>query len=143
MKKSSLLAALSLIIGTTMISGLPASAISDQTVSCSGGGTFTIVNNVVTTSTLTCAGAVNIPSGVTAIAATAFDRRSTAYQQNITSVTIPNTVVTIGEGAFRDCRNASSLTIGTAVTSIGVDAFNNFIGLSTLVIPGIVTSIGT
>ena len=116
-----------------------------QTVACSGGGSFTLENNVVTTSTLDCAGAVVIPDGVTSIAANAFYRtgKTTAEMQRITSVSIPNTVTTIGAGAFQDNRNASSLTIGTAVTLIGASAFNNFLGLTTLVIPGSVTSIGS
>jgi uncharacterized repeat protein (TIGR02543 family) len=113
-------------------------------VACSGGGSFSVENNVVTTSTLDCAGAVVIPDGVTSIAANAFSRfnKTTQEQQRITSVTIPNTVTAIGTGAFQDNRNVSSLTIGTAVTSIGNDAFNNLYGLTTLVIPGSVTTIG-
>jgi len=139
-----LLAVFSLIFGASLVSTQPAYAIADQTVNCSGGGTFSIVNNAVTTSTLTCAGSVDIPSGVTSIANNAFSRlgKTSVEQQSITSVTIPNTVITIGTSAFRDCQSASSLTIGTAVTSIGADAFNNFIGLNTLVIPGSVQTIG-
>jgi uncharacterized repeat protein (TIGR02543 family) len=115
-----------------------------QTVACSSGGSFTLENNVVTTSTLDCAGAVVIPDGVTSIAANAFSRYNKLDDdERITSVTIPNTVTAIGIGAFRDNRNVSSLTIGTAVTSIGNDAFNNLYGLTTLVIPGSVTTIGT
>jgi uncharacterized repeat protein (TIGR02543 family) len=86
-----------------------------------------------------------IPDGVTSIAANAFSRfgKTTQEQQRITSVTFPNSVITIGTGAFQDNRNVSSLTIGTAVTSIGNDAFNNLYALTTLVIPGSVTTIGT
>ena len=113
------------------------------TVACSGGGSFTLENNVVTTSTLNCAGAVVIPDGVTSIAATAFSRFGKLDDdERITSVTIPNSVITIGTGAFQDNRNVSSLTIGSAVTSIGNDAFNNLYALTTLVIPGSVTTIG-
>lgn len=147
MKRSSLLHLISvfiLITGSASLSAQQANAIADQTVNCSGGGTFSIVSNVVTTSTLTCAGSVVIPSGVTSIAASAFSRlsKTTTEQNRITSVTIPNTVITIGESAFRDCRAATTLSIGTAVTSIGNDAFNNFIGLTSLVIPGSVQTIG-
>jgi hypothetical protein len=114
------------------------------TVACSGGGSFSVENNVVTTSTLDCAGAVVIPDGVTSIAANAFSRfgKTTQEQQRITSVTFPNSVITIGTGAFQDNRNVSSLTIGSAVTTIGNDAFNNLYAMTTLVIPGSVTTIG-
>jgi len=133
------------IEGAGANSSSSASVSTPLSVACSGGGTFTIQNNVVTSSDLTCAGAVNIPDGVTSIADNAFFRlgKTLAEQQRITSVTIPNSVITIGAGAFQDNRNASSLTIGTAVTSIGASAFNNFLGLTTLVIPGSVTSISS
>jgi hypothetical protein len=132
------------IEGAGASSSSSASVSTPQSVACSGGGTFTIQNNVVTNSDLTCAGAVVIPDGVTSIAANAFSRysKTTQEQQRITSVTIPNSVITIYAGAFQDNRNVSSLTIGTAVTSIGNDAFNNLYGLTTLVIPGSVTTIG-
>ena len=71
-------------------------------VACSGGGSFTIANNVVTSSTLDCAGAVVIPEGVRSIANNAFSRLSkTAEEQSrITSVTISNSVTSVGTLAF-------------------------------------------
>jgi len=38
-------------------------------------------------------------------------------------ITIPNTVKTIGNGAFYDCKNLPSITIPNSVTEIGEDAF--------------------
>ena len=40
------------------------------------------------------------------------------------SVTIPNSVTSIGESAFRNCSGLTSVTIGNSVTSIGEKAFN-------------------
>ncbi len=42
----------------------------------------------------------------------------------ITSITIPNSVATIGECAFRDCISLKSITIPSSVTSIGGGVFN-------------------
>jgi len=42
----------------------------------------------------------------------------------LTSITIPNSVTSIGGGAFRDCRSLTSVTIPNSVTSIGNRAFD-------------------
>ena len=44
---------------------------------------------------------------------------------NLTSVTIPDGVVGIGESAFYGCSSLASVTIPNSVTSIGKDAFYN------------------
>ena len=82
-------------------------------------GSFTVDNNVVTTNT-SCAGVATIPSGVTSIAANAFQDAT-----GLTSVSIPNTVVTIGASAFQRASALTSITIPANVTSIGSYAFNN------------------
>lgn len=43
------------------------------------------------------------------------------------SVTIPNSVTSIGNEAFEGCRGLKSVTIPNSVTSIGDNAFNSFI----------------
>ncbi|WP_241767249.1 leucine-rich repeat protein [Flavobacterium psychrophilum] len=42
---------------------------------------------------------------------------------NLTSVTIPNSVTTIRENAFADCPDLTSVTIPNSVTSIGDRGF--------------------
>ena len=61
----------------------------------------------------------------------------------MTSVTIPNSVTSIGDYAFSDCSGLTSVTIGNSVTSIGNYAFRNCSGLTSVTIPSSVTSIGT
>ena len=43
----------------------------------------------------------------------------------LTSITIPNSVTSIGYGAFYWCSGLKSVTIGNSVTSIGQEAFGN------------------
>lgn len=55
---------------------------------------------------------------------------------------IPNTVTTIGDGAFRGCTTLTSVTIPTSVTRIDWWAFSGCTGLTTLTLPGSVTNLG-
>ena len=57
------------------------------------------------------------------------------------SVTIPESVTSIGQGAFYGCSNLTSVTIPSSVTSIGDHAFECS-GLKIVIIPESVTSIG-
>ena len=60
----------------------------------------------------------------------------------LTSITIPNSVTTIGLGAFYNCSGLTSLTIPNSVTNIGTSAFRGCSGLTSITIPSSVTSIG-
>ena len=56
--------------------------------------------------------------------------------------TIPNSVTSIGDGAFSGCSSLTSVTIPNSVMSIGSDAFWNCSSLTSITIPNSVTSIG-
>ena len=60
----------------------------------------------------------------------------------LTSVTIPDSVTSIGDYAFRDCTGLTSVTIGNSVASIGDYAFYGCTGLTSVTIPDSVESIG-
>ena len=55
---------------------------------------------------------------------------------------IPNSVTSIGDGAFRGCSGLTELTLSNSVTSIGDCAFYGCSGLTELILPNSVTSIG-
>ncbi len=80
---------------------------------------------------------LTIPDSVTSIGNDAF------YNcDSLTSVTIPDSVTSIGEYAFSDCTSLPSVTIPDSVTSIGVGAFYGCTSLISVTIPDSVTSIG-
>jgi len=60
---------------------------------------------------------------------------------NLTSITIPNSVTSIGMGTFINCTSLASVTIPNSVTSIGGGTFNNCTSLTSITIPNSVTSI--
>ncbi len=57
------------------------------------------------------------------------------------NTTIPNSVTSIGQGAFSGCSNLATINIPNSVTAIGEGAFNNCSNLTTINIPNSITSI--
>ncbi len=79
---------------------------------------------------------ITIPNSVTTIGDDAFENCD-----SVTSITIPNSVTTIGEYAFRSCDSLISITIPNSVTTIGAFAFGNCNSLKSITIPDSVTTI--
>ena len=61
---------------------------------------------------------------------------------DLTSIIIPTSVTTIGESAFEGCSGLTSINIPTSVTTIGAYAFQSCSGLTSINIPTSVTTIG-
>ena len=80
---------------------------------------------------------VTIPNSVTSIGIEAF------YRSGLTSVTIPNSVRSIDQHAFALCTSLINVTIPNSVANIGAGAFGECHGLTSITIPNSVTNIDT
>lgn len=112
---------------------------------------FTVVSEEdatvsVTKSTDAISGEIVIPDTVTkngkSYSVTTIANQAFYYCVGLTSVTIPNGVVSIGDYAFGGCGELASITIPNSVTSIGCNAFVGCSGLTSVTIGNSVTSIG-
>ncbi|MDX2108621.1 MAG: leucine-rich repeat protein [Verrucomicrobiota bacterium] len=78
-----------------------------------------------------------IPNSVISILDGAF-----AWCTSLTNVNIPNSITSIGDEAFFGCASLTSISIPNSVTNIGDSVFYSCSSLSSLSIPNSVTSIG-
>jgi len=81
---------------------------------------------------------ITIPDSVTTIGIYVF-----SYCNSLTSITIPDNITTIGEGAFYRCKSLASITLGDSVTIIGDETFYECTNLTNITLPDSVTTIGT
>ena len=82
-------------------------------------------------------GGVTIPDSVTSVGERAF--RGYA---GLTSVTMPDSVTSVGSYAFNNCYSLTSVAMPDGMTSIGERAFSGCVRLSSMTIPDGVTNIG-
>jgi hypothetical protein len=86
--------------------------------------------------TLTNITSVSIPNSVTSIGYEAF-----GICPNLTNVTIPSSITNIAEYAFFQCASLQAVTIPTNVTIIRVEVFGDCTSLTSVIIPATVTAI--
>lgn len=86
-------------------------------------------------------GAITIPSTINGLPVTSIGFSAFFDRSTLTSITLPNSVTSIGADAFENCP-LTNITFGNGLTSIGANAFSSCGGLGSIVIPNSVTSIG-
>ena len=79
---------------------------------------------------------VTIPNSVTSIGEKAFGNCT-----KLKSITVPDSVISIGSQTFSECSRLTTVTIGNSVTSIGYEAFYKCSNLISLNLPNSVRSI--
>ena len=73
---------------------------------------------------------------------TRIDPASFKWCYYMLSVSLPNTITSIGNGAFLYCENLRHITIPESVTELGLYVFGDCISLSDIVIPEGITTLG-
>ena len=85
---------------------------------------------------------VDIPEKIDGKSVTSIGDEAFRFCRNLTSITIPDSVTGIGRSAFFYCENLFNLTIGDDVTYIGSSAFSGCRSLTDITIPDGVDEIG-
>lgn len=102
---------------------------------------------------------INFPSTVTSVGANAFNNTAWLNNQpdgfiyigkvlykckNVSGAfVIPNDIVSVTEGAFKECINLTSVDLSnSSITSLGSSTFENCENLQTAVLPNTITSLG-
>jgi hypothetical protein len=124
-----------IILGATLVAGTTAQ------------GAFTYMANTDSVS-VTITGYTDsvpddlvIPPKINGLTVTAIGEGAFGEVNNLTNVTIPNTVTTIGEAAF-NAAGLTSVTIPYGVTNISDAAFEDCENMTNAIIPASVTTIG-
>ena len=85
---------------------------------------------------------LNIPTTYSNLPIVGIDKQAFSGNSFLENVTIPDSILTIGNNAFDNCTLLKNITFGSNVTSIGDMAFYGCYSLESIIIPNSVSSIG-
>lgn len=141
-KRSKILCvALIIAIIATIIAPVGSFTVSAAT---SGYYTYTVSNGEATIADVdtSISGAITIPSTLGGYPVKHISKSAFYNCGKLTSIIIPDSVISIGELAFGECFRATSITLPNSVTSIGKEAFKGCTLLKSITIPESLTSLG-
>jgi len=85
---------------------------------------------------------VEVPEEIDGLTVKTFTEDVFSYNRKLTSVTLPDSITEIPEGAFRNCTALKTVTLGKNVTVIGEEAFLDNWSLTAVNLPEGLTTIG-
>ena len=97
---------------------------------------------IITSCNKSITGKLIIPSTYNGLPVTIIGNNAFENCDGLTSITIPDSVTSIGKKSFTWCKNLTTLNLGSNVTTIGADAFWGCQYLKSVTIPDSVTNIG-
>ena len=125
------------LLGVFLIAGLvPAQAAQFEDLEYTSSGTAVIITGYTGPG-----GAVSIPDTINGLPVASIEEWAFAGCAGLTSITIPDSVTSIGGEAFEGCTGLTNVVFGNSVTSIGWQAFYGCTGLTSITIPDSATSI--
>ncbi len=99
-------------------------------------------NEITITKYVGTSNKVNVPVNIGGVSVVAIGDSAFFENMDVTSVTIPDSVITIGDWAFKYCEALETIDLGNGVETIGNEAFYDCMRVTELVIPDSVKGIG-
>ena len=96
--------------------------------------------NVISNTYVDGKGVITFDGDLTIVADFAFSS-SFAEGKRLTSISLPNSIITIGANSFSGCINLTDISLSKRLDKISLYAFNNCTGLPSITIPNSVTTI--
>ncbi len=87
-------------------------------------------------------GEIEIPGSINGNPVSYIARHAFSFQDNLLSISVPSSVVSIGEYAFNNCSNLCEVTLQEGLTEICRHAFSNCPNLSSINLPNTLTHLG-
>lgn len=102
---------------------------------------YTVSDNKLVSVNYEISGDIEIPENINGTQILSIGNNAFSNQNNLLSVTIPNTITNIDSYAFEDCTNLESVTLSNSLYAIGVGAFKGCSSLRSINIPASVQHI--
>lgn len=132
-----------ILIVSLMMTAMPMGVSAASQVYQSGEWSYTLSNDKATlTAYAGHAASVTIPSAVDGYTVVRLESNMFQGRLELTAVTMPDTVETLGTGVFKGCTSLSQVILSKGLKSIGEASFGNCTALKAITIPASLESCG-